>query len=621
MSFQFSKVRSLVWVAFAAAAIYLPSQAGAQTVYPSIEKLPGAIYLPEGRGATLEKEIKDLRILSQAPLVFSTDDTNVQLDAKIRTLFALNTKEFGLEGNAGTLAVKEIRPTLSGKLVVYEQTFNGVPIIDSQVVVAINLSGAIESIAKSIISLPTAKAASVPTEAKISEENAHDIAWQDLKASGKLLEAPSIQKAYFNEKNVLSLVYIVRVAVSEPFGYWEYYIDSVTGRIARKFDRRVQENGSKRAVAPNGQYVRASIAITDRRLAALRFNDQLQWGAGKLQQEKTEKLANGKGLVFDPNPMTALSDNTLKDDDAPERFSGAYTQVPLDELTEVEGRLHLRGSAVRIEDFEPGPNGRQQAPSTTVGEWTARRGNNAFNDVMTYFFLHKSISYLRQLGYSGTSELFPKGISADSDGVNGDDNSHYVPGSDRLAFGQGCVDDNEDADVILHELGHAITYHINPVWPRPGSTAVGDAGAIGEGFGDYWAVSYRMKLKNGMWGDPGKVFVWDGISSCWAGRRVDRDSAQYDPSKTYGAHVRMEGFVSDELWSTPLVKSLRELMAAGESAESVDKVVLEGMRGIGSSFTMRSLALATVAKAKTMFPGKPHATVFEKHFKHHKIVE
>jgi zinc metalloprotease ZmpB len=44
------------------------------------------------------------------------------------------------------------------------------------------------------------------------------------------------------------------------------------------------------------------------------------------------------------------------------------------------------------------------------------------------------------------------------------------------------------------------------------------------------------------------------------------------------------------------------------------------MAGIGSNFTMRQLALNTVAQAKVLFPGKPHAAVFEKHFKHHAII-
>ena len=53
---------------------------------------------------------------------------------------------------------------------------------------------------------------------------------------------------------------------------------------------------------------------------------------------------------------------------------------------------------------------------------------------------------------------------------------------DELRFGKGGVDDAEDAEVILHEYGHAIHFSQNF------SFASEEAGAISEGFGDYWAA-------------------------------------------------------------------------------------------------------------------------------------
>jgi hypothetical protein len=66
----------------------------------------------------------------------------------------------------------------------------------------------------------------------------------------------------------------------------------------------------------------------------------------------------------------------------------------------------------------------------------------------------------------------------------GQDNS-FATGhpKDELRFGKGGVDDAEDAEVILHEYGHAIHFAQNF------SFASEQAGAISEGFGDYWAVT------------------------------------------------------------------------------------------------------------------------------------
>ena len=102
------------------------------------------------------------------------------------------------------------------------------------------------------------------------------------------------------------------------------------------------------------------------------------------------------------------------------------------------------------------------APSTSAnGQWDAKRGNVAFNDVMTYYHIDKNQRYMQSLGFKGNKGIQEVSIEVDANGVNGTDNSHFIPSSNRMAFGHGCVDDNEDADVILHEYGHAINFSIN----------------------------------------------------------------------------------------------------------------------------------------------------------------
>ena len=53
-----------------------------------------------------------------------------------------------------------------------------------------------------------------------------------------------------------------------------------------------------------------------------------------------------------------------------------------------------------------------------------------------------------------------------------------------IRLGKGGVDDGEDGEVIVHEYGHAV--HDSQV---PGYGTSLDAGAIGEAFGDYLAVT------------------------------------------------------------------------------------------------------------------------------------
>ena len=64
----------------------------------------------------------------------------------------------------------------------------------------------------------------------------------------------------------------------------------------------------------------------------------------------------------------------------------------------------------------------------------------------------------------------------------GRDNSHYVlPSTGHLAFGEGGIDDDEDAGRDLARNGHSIRTTSFPGWGG------GQEGQMGEGFGDYWA--------------------------------------------------------------------------------------------------------------------------------------
>lgn len=615
--------RKIGLASFACLLFGLPIVSSSQTsVSTKITRLPSMLYLPRAADTLETAAMKEpqLQIKSLDALKTSTAPSGMSAssvagaEAATRGFLLQNAKELGLDNNVADFRVRSTRETPNGRHIDVEQRYNGLRVIGGQIQLKTARDGSIQTVSRNIVLVPPAMANTVKKNGALSDAKAQAIAWNDLNATGELLEPPTVERAYLNENNVLTLVQVVQIAVDQPFGYWEYTIDSVTGRIVAKRDRRIREDkkGIPGDVLASGSGPAVATASFD--AAVARFSRNAKRRNDEKAADKAPTFGSATALVFFPNPVSTLADMTLKDSDAPGRFDAAYVSVTLDDVRKANGKVSLDGRLVRIEDFERGDGGLSQPPSTAMGGWTARRGSNAFNDVMTYFHIHRNLMYLRGLGYADGADLFPTGIAVDTDGVLGDDNSHYVPGSDRLAFGHGCVDDNEDTDVILHELGHAITHHLNERWGG------GDAGAIGEGFGDYWAVSHRIRMTNGSALDAGKVFVWDGIAECWSGRRVDRTNAAYEPNRRYGAHEPMNGFVSDELWSTPLVLALRELIAKGEPHESVDKVVLAGMDGIGSNFTMRSLALNTVLQARQMFPGKPHGDVFEKHFQAMRIL-
>jgi hypothetical protein len=99
---------------------------------------------------------------------------------------------------------------------------------------------------------------------------------------------------------------------------------------------------------------------------------------------------------------------------------------------------------------------------------------------MTYFHADRAQAYVQSLGFSNVANRqLPILANAFSD-----DNSYYDPLTAGIELGRGGTDDGEDADVIDHEYGHAIQDS-----QIPGFGFNHEAGAIGEGFGDYFAAA------------------------------------------------------------------------------------------------------------------------------------
>ena len=296
-------------------------------------------------------------------------------------------------------------------------------------------------------------------------------------------------------------------------------------------------------------------------------------------------------------------------------FEAAYVDRILREIYYDGENYRLSGPWVQIINYDPPdtmPHLHQE------DSWSFQRGQYPFNEAMTYYHIDASQRYIQSLGFAGERGVQNKQIEVDADGANGDDNSYFQPSSNRLSFGHGCVDDNED-DAILHEYGHAIQDDINPSWYG------GDTGAMGEGFGDYWAGSYSISSPSGAEYYPNQVFSWDAhgnSNACWAGRNLNVRDARYDHSRNYPAHVAITGgFQSDELWSTPLFQSLRELIELGVDRSEVDTIVLQSHFGLGANLKMRDLALNTVAVSQELFPDGPHGDVFYRNFVQHGIIE
>jgi hypothetical protein len=288
--------------------------------------------------------------------------------------------------------------------------------------------------------------------------------------------------------------------------------------------------------------------------------------------------ADGSGRAFLPNPVNYLNDSSLRDGSAAGLFAPAYLDVILAELAAPAGQgYQLIGPWVQIVSRTDEPP-LVAPPSEGMPVFDYDRSQAGFEAVMAFFWIDSAQRYIQSLGFDSIVHF---SIPVDVHGFNGADNSHYVGGSYRyIAFGDGGVDDAEDADIILHEYGHAIQDTSNSGAFSP--TAV-ESGAIGEGFGDYWAFSQTYDLSVASGYNPFHIGEWDAKGYSPVAeylRRIDYDELHYPEDRTgdiYG---------DSPFWSTALKNLFLQL-----GKEVTDRIVLE------SHFRMPVFFLNTFPRA------------------------
>ena len=138
---------------------------------------------------------------------------------------------------------------------------------------------------------------------------------------------------------------------------------------------------------------------------------------------------------------------------------------------------------------------------STTGDFLFKRTQRAFREVMAYYHVDTAIRHVHGLGFT---TLFRKPMKLKVHGYR-DDNSEYDPDTKMITFGTGGVDDAEDAEVILHEFGHAIQDAQVPYFGESD-----EGGAMGEGFGDFFAASFFHDKKPARMRPT--VFNWNAIS-------------------------------------------------------------------------------------------------------------
>ena len=193
-----------------------------------------------------------------------------------------------------------------------------------------------------------------------------------------------------------------------------------------------------------------------------------------------QRSRRGHAQLYNPNPVAQNDGSSGLRSDRRDKNTGILTSLrrPVTLKNIRKGQRRLRGKWVHATLGR----GSKEVCKRGLRWMGVKRRQNRFEALMAYYHIDRAQRYIQSLGF-GTGASHPINKRAQLAVANGfrDDNSYYLPSARLIEYGSGGVDDAEDADVILHEYGHAIQD------AQTRRFGLGNqAGAIGEGFGDYW---------------------------------------------------------------------------------------------------------------------------------------
>jgi hypothetical protein len=248
-----------------------------------------------------------------------------------------------------------------------------------------------------------------------------------------------------------------------------------------------------------------------------------------------------KALVYKPDPLTSaqkIYGNPFID--AEDGFNTALN----DELQ--EGNIVLRYDAtdslwklesdvlVALDVTEPSISP-PSWPSLEGEPFRTDRSQNDFEYLHAYFHIHHAQERFDQLGFAHWRS---RALAYDAHGTLADQSS-FIPSEvfPRLSFGDGGIDDAEDADVVVHEYGHALSSLASP-----NSNFGAERASLEEGMCDFLAIAHSRHFSSF---NRETIFDWDGHNEFWNGRSLS-------DQRSYPSDLVHDIYADGVLWASAL---------------------------------------------------------------------
>lgn len=241
--------------------------------------------------------------------------------------------------------------------------------------------------------------------------------------------------------------------------------------------------------------------------------------------------------------------------------------------------------------------GPQAAPFvvSNPAELLVLRNTDIFKQEMALYHITQYQKYIQSLGYTNLK----KQLWVDALGDFGE-NSRFEFSTDTpyMLLGIGGIPDAEDADVIIHEYGHALAFYIAPN-TIDGEERIG----IDEANCDIMAVLYSRKLSDYNWR---KVFNWDG-NQTWNGRTTLNN-------KNYVDDFLMERYSLSAIWSGAVTDIAEEM-----GLDTTTNLLLTAMASLQNNMTIPQFAELFI-QADSILYNKYHYGTIKNSFFNRKII-
>ena len=492
---------------------------------------------PDGSRYTASKRIDSSGVVrawynvAAPPMTGSPEDV-------ARAFLQSHGEALNISSLTSSLHTDRVESVAGGWHVRFTQHYEGIPVFRGDVVVSGNQNNQVGMVINNFRGGIVLSSTSPTLDLNAAMQRAA----RHLRLKGKSIgkEDEASVMIYPTDSGEYHLAYRVTMTNEDPLGDWEVFVDALTGSILHVEDLFVMHSAQ---------------------------------GAGYVYL--SDPLSVAHSMYNSPG----FADNSDADSDSLRTFR---SYVTLDSLTFEDGVYKLKGPYCNVTDVEAPTDPLFFAAPSPIG-FTYTRNQQEFEAVNVYYHVATAYQQIQRLGFESPSL---RQIRLDPHGFSGQDNSHFSPSGNWISWGEGGVDDAEDADVIWHEYGHAIQYNLIPDWGG------GECGALGEGFGDYWAGSYSRSL--GQWNSTDMqynwMFNWDGHNPFWLGRMLN-DTRTY-PFGSLPIHT------AGQIWSSALMGIWGDL-----GRDVTDRLVLKSFYYLGSGVTAPLAAQAIIQADRDLYGG------------------